>query len=171
MKKNIGGKRGQLFSTDALLAIIVFMLALTILSGTQSQLIGESENRIRAQYRQQAAENSVLLLFSTPGNPSYWETLSDRNSVQSVGLMGEGRAISTSKWAAFQDWNADDYYSLLRVIGLSDQNMYVTLSDVNRIVISYVGISPADVNEVNSVVFSSVYRQQPVVVQVQVYRR
>ena len=99
----------------------------------------------------------------------YWETLTDRNAVKSVGLANHHAGISIEKWNAFVDWNADDYTSLKQWMGLGTSNFYLSMADINRTVLGYAGIQPTDVNSVSVVVFPSVYQQKPVVVQMQVY--
>ncbi len=162
--------RGQLYSTDALLSLIVFAFALTLSSGILSQIISQSDVAISAQYREQAGDAALHTLLVTGGEPFYWNFISDKNNVQSVGLMDTSWGISTPKWNAFKDWNANDYYLLKSRMGIPDQNFYLTISDTNKTVLDAVGISPQDKNEVTVIIRPSIFNGNPVMVQIQVYR-
>lgn len=167
----IHGSRGQAFSTDALLALIVFtlLLALTIGLVTQIQRTGE-ESRDGLQ-RSFLASQVLTHLLSTEGDPLYWNTLSDRNQVMSLGLIGYGGSLSPAKWEQFRDWNADDYSNLKSRMGMGDQNFHLLIMDINRDTLSQAGIAPVDVNEVASITLPAYYNGDLVYVQLQVHRR
>jgi hypothetical protein len=86
-----------------------------------------------------------------------------------VGVSLRGAEISSPKWNALLDWNADDYPDLAHRLGISDKNFYITIMDTNKLVISQLGISPTDKNQVSAILFPVVYRSQPAVASVQVY--
>lgn len=161
--------RGQLFSTDALLSLVVFAFVLALVTSAISQLVAQGDASIRAEYRELSSQNLVYFWLNTGGEPSYWENLSDRNSVLSVGLSDSGGGLSYAKWLAFTDWNADDYHSLKLKMGLLDQNFMVKILDVNKNSLYSVGISPVDRNEVHVHTWPSSLNGSPVFVQVQVY--
>lgn len=161
--------RGQLYSTDALLSIVIFLFALTLISGLsqqlQSQAAGDKEN----YFLTQRAVRVAHVLFSTPGDPIFWESLSDRNSVDSVGVTNSPGAVSQAKWLALRDWNGDDYPSLARAMGIGDLNFYITISDVNKNVLTHAGTAPVDKNQISVVTLPVVYQSQGTVAAVQVY--
>ncbi len=163
--------RGQIFSTDALLAFTVFTLVLALTIGllTQIQQTGESaEGEVQ---RTHTMEQVLILLLSSPGSPSHWESLADRNAVTRIGLIDHGGTISVAKWEALQDWNANDYPSLASWLGIADQNFHLLIMDINRTTISQAGIAPSDVNAVASMTLPAFYDGELVYVQLQVHQR
>lgn len=163
--------RGQIFSTDALLALIVFTLVLAVTIGLLTQVQRTGENAELNVHRVQITEQILLNLLSSSGRPLNWEVLSDRNLVQSIGLLDHGGVISTAKWEELQDWNASDYPSLKSSLGIADQNFYITILDVNRSTVTRVGIAPSDVNQVSSIILPAFYEGNLVYVQLQVHKR
>ena len=162
-------RKGQIFSTDSLLALVVFTLvvALTAALIQQVQLTGEDA-------REQQADSSrtqriLYSLLSSPGIPSYWEDAGDWNAVSLIGLSDGGGFISPSKWSALQDWNGEDYPSLLSHFGIPDRNFYLSMWDLNHSLIEETGLPPVDANTVSSITLPSLYEGEIVMVQLQVH--
>lgn len=165
------GARGQLYSTDALLAFVVFAFALMLISGLTNQLENQFVQTTAQEYGRLAATRVAESLLASPGDPVYWENLADRNAIFRAGLAAAGNEISIAKWNAFLDWNAADYPSLKNRLGLADKDFYITLADVNRIVLTRAGTGPTDSNNVALVMLPAVYRGVPVILHLQVYSR
>lgn len=164
-------QKGQAFSTDALLALIVFTLLLALTIGLVTQIQRTGEEAKDGMQRAFVASQALTHLLSSPGEPSYWESLTDRNSVISLGLMGFGGTLSPDKWSQLRDWNGDDYSGLKSRMGMGDQNFHILILDINRDTLSQAGIAPSDVNEVASITLPAYYEGQVVYVQLQVHRR
>lgn len=164
-------KKGQIFSTDALLALIVFTLVLAVTIGLLTQIQTTGENAVRSQTQTHITEQIIMQLLSSPGSPRNWETYTDRNNVKMIGLIDHEGGISTDKWNQLQDWNSDDYSSLKTWLGIPDRNIYITISDVNHSTLEAAGLSPSDVNSVSTAVLPSFFDGELVFVQVQVYQR
>ena len=162
-------ERGQLYSTDALLSIVIFLFALTLISGLSQQLQSQAANDKENYFLTQRAVRASHTLFSTAGDPVFWESLSDRNSVKSAGVSNTPGAISSTKWSAFRDWNGDDYPSLARAMGIGDLNFYITISDANKTILTQAGTAPVDKNQISVVTLPVVYQSQGAVASVQVY--
>ncbi|MBM3282147.1 MAG: hypothetical protein FJY86_02290 [Candidatus Diapherotrites archaeon] len=162
--------RGQLYSSDALLSIIIFLFVLTVISTVNQQLQSQSLEEISDYRFSQRTIRVAEMLFSSGGNPLYWETLSNRSTVTRVGLSSVPGEVSADKWNAFLDWNATDYADLAEHLGIDDVNFYITISDENKTIISYAGISPVDKNQVSSVLIPVVFNSIPAVASVQVYQ-
>ncbi|MDP2665972.1 MAG: hypothetical protein Q8P05_00510 [Candidatus Diapherotrites archaeon] len=162
-------RKGQLYSSDALLAITIFLFALTMIALLSSQLEQQAVDQILRFQSARRAEGVAQALFGSPGNPVYWDHLSDRNGITSVGLIENGMQISSSKWAALRDWNGDDYPSLKTALRIPDVNFYITLQDTNRQTLSQAGTAPVDVNQVNVIVIPTVYAGENVVAILQVW--
>lgn len=162
-------KRGQLFSSDALLSIMVFLFALTVISILTSQLEQQTVDQLQRYYTTQRAERVATSLFASPGEPAYWDTLSDRSTITKVGLTNGHSGIDLQKWQALQDWNADDYAGLKTALGIPDLNFYINIYDTNRTTLSQAGIAPTDVNKVNGVIIPTTYQGTAALVAVQVY--
>lgn len=172
MKKgfsSIHRERGQLYSTDALLSIVIFLFVLTLISGLSQQLFAQAAVEKEGFFLTQRASRSAAILFSTPGEPAFWHTLSDRNAVFAVGLTDNGVEVSPQKWSAFLDWNANDYSSLTQKMGLENENFYITISDVNKNILTRAGIAPVDKNQISVMVIPIVYASQSAVASMQVY--
>ncbi len=163
--------RGQIFSTDALLALIVFTLIIGLTLGILGQIQSTGENVKRNADRTAVTEQVLLLLLSSSGSPRNWESYSDRNEVKMIGLMNESGEMSLAKWSSFIDWNATDYSSLKSSLGIPDQNFYITLSDLNFNILSKAGTAPIDINKVSALTLPSIYQGKMVMVQLQVYQR
>ncbi len=161
--------RGQLYSSDALLSIVIFLFAMTIISALTQQLQSQSADEHQNYVTTQRTARAALTLFTSPGNPAHWDTNSDRNAVWSVGVSTHGAEISSQKWNAFLDWNATDYPDLARRLGIGDLNFLVTISDVNKNILTQAGIGPVDKNQVSVVTLPVVYESQGAIATLQVY--
>lgn len=161
---------GQLYSSDALLSLVVFAFALALIAGMNAQLVAQTDASNQTSLRDASASRAMHALLSSSGDPSYWETLNDRNMVKQIGLIDHQGGISQAKWDAFMDWNGDDYPALTQWMGIPDYNFYLSISDTNRTVLEVAGTQPTDVNNVSVVIYPSIYQHEPVMVQVQVYR-
>ncbi len=162
-------EHGQLYSTDALLSLIIFAFALAIISGMTSQLNNQSQSALNAEYLSLATKRVVQALFFSPGDPWDWHTRSDYNSVRQIGLLGSGGEISALKWSAFRDWNSTDYAGLKQGLGIPDKNFYLVIWDTNRNTLSVAGTAPIDTNSVSVMNVPSMYGGKPVIVQTHVY--
>lgn len=163
-------ERGQLFSSDALLAMVVFLFALTVTFALTDQLVVQTNESAENIQLNHTTARLAQTLVSSPGNPSNWEYLSDRNNVREIGLVGNGREISTKKWSSFRDWNGSDYPSLKQSMGIGDKNFYFYMTDTNKNVIAYAGISPANARRVSGSTFATTYLGEPVMATLQVYQ-
>jgi hypothetical protein len=161
--------RGQLYSSDALLSIIIFLFVLTVISTVNQQLQSQSLEEISDYRFSQRTVRMSEMLFSTQGSPVYWETLTNRSSITSVGVMSNPGEVSSAKWNALLDWNNDDYGELAARLGIGDVNFYITISDENKIILYQVGIAPVDKNQVSGVLIPVVFNSFPAVAAVQVY--
>lgn len=169
IKRFFKSSQGQLYSSDALLSIIIFLFVLTVISTINQQLQGQSLEEISDYRFSQRTVRLGEMLFSTSGSPVYWETLSDRSSITAIGLVSIPGEVSPTKWNALVDWNADDYADLATRLGIGDVNFYISISDENKTILSQVGISPTDKNQVSGVLIPVIFNALPAVASVQVY--
>ncbi|MFH0970141.1 MAG: hypothetical protein V1776_01635 [Candidatus Diapherotrites archaeon] len=163
-------EKGQVFSADVLLAVIVFTLILTLVSSLlhETQLTGENE---RQQLRlSKAAGDAIEQLLSDAGSPVNWEQLDDENVIHTLGLIDPHGTISVEKWSALQDWNRTHYAFVQRWLGIPDMNYHIRITNLSQELIEEAGISPFDVNNVGSVILPSIYNGNIVFVQVQVHQ-
>ncbi len=161
--------RGQLYSSDALLSIVIFLFAATLISAVNQQLQNQAAEEHNAYTLSLTTARTAAILFTSPGNPTYWDTNSNRSDVLSVGVSPNGTAISPAKWAAFLDWNATNYTQLVSRMGLEDLNFYVTISDENKTILTRAGTAPINKNTVSVVTLPVVYQSRPAIATVQVY--
>lgn len=165
-----GTPRGQLYTSDALLAIVIFVFAITLIAALWGQLQNQMTSNLYDHVTQQRLQRVAETLFFTRGEPAYWHTLTDRNSV-SPGLIQHGNEIALAKWTALRDWNTTDYPSLVSALGIPDLNFYITISDTNRTLLTSTGNAPYDVNTIYVETFPSTYSGRAVIVSMQAYRR
>ncbi len=163
------GERGQLYTSDALLALMVFLFALMLITTLAAQLENQSIQLIRETQHHRAAERVGNSLFSSPGNPSHWEYLSDKNATLRIGLISTGKEISPIKLSAFGDWNASNYSQLKSVMGLGDQNFYLSITDSNQTLLFQAGSSPVNASRVSVVTTPAFYAGKTVLATLQVY--
>ncbi len=149
--------------------MVVFTLILALTSGLLTNIQDSGESSRKNAYLSSQAEETLFLLVSSGGNPSYWESLADRNGVVTIGLMNPPGSISSTKWNALQDWNASDYPSLKNALGVPDTDVYITIFDAERNPVSAWGISPADSNRVGAVSIPTRYNGAIAIIQVQVH--
>ena len=157
MRRNV--KRGQMFSTDMLIAVIIFVIILAgviWLGDFVNEKISYNENRrgmaVMAGY---AASG----LVETTGSPADWENLSDSNfnetNVLSLGLVDEdGGAweLDFAKLARLGSLYPSKYETLKKLLGLrgADYEFQLVISPENLAPVS-IGIVP-ELNSSNIIV-------------------
>lgn len=151
--------------------MVVFLFALTVTFALTDQLIVQTTELAEGAQLNHTTARLARGLISSSGVPTNWEYLSDRNNIRAVGLIGNGSTISPQKWSSFRDWNANDYASLKQNLGISDKNFYFYITDTNKNIIAYAGISPTNARRVSSSTFATTYLGGPVMATLQVHQR
>ena len=123
-------KKGQAFSTEFLLAYLIFSLVLILafyLWNTTTADIIESKNRYEIEDR---AVDSAEKLLRTRGIPADW-SLSD---VESIGLADESRILNPGKVLNFiilMNSSNSNYENNRWLLGIGKYDFYFNLTDIN----------------------------------------
>ncbi len=125
-----GRRRGQGFSSEFLLAYLIFSLVLIFafyLWNTTTAAIIESKNRYEIEER---AVDSAEKLLRTRGIPADW-SLSD---VESIGLVDESRILNPGKVLNFvilMNSSNQNYENNRWLLGIGKYDFYFNLTDIN----------------------------------------
>ncbi len=138
--------KGQMFSMDYLVSVVIFTLVLLILLPTWStvnQQIADAESRKQLQ----VISISVAELFlRSPGNPMNWTN----ESVSSIGLANEAHIINATKVLGLRSVNYDAAKALLGLnpynftLNFTNSRGYLITSGVARSPAAYYGASSRD---------------------------
>ena len=132
-------ERGQFFSPDLILAVVVFVGVMFLFYNTSYTIFSQVS---LMESRKQLEENSHVALrslVSTSGEPTDWEyrSLSDINS---FGLVKEKGVLDSNKVTRFLSLLDSNYYYVKNLVGfgkydfeldLTDSRGYVLASDGN----------------------------------------
>ena len=135
MKKN-RSKKGQIFSIDLVVAVIVFIFIL-IASFWAWHITENRINYIRTiRDMTIIAQNSVNTIVSTHGHPTDWFSLPDDEliNIQSFGIIYNKKGVaSTDKIARLQYLSALDYNKTKEKLGIIGPGMefYLMAGDYN----------------------------------------
>lgn len=143
--------KGQFFSVDLIIAVIIIMITLLVILGANDQ--------INTTIIQKELNNDMLmisssvssLLISTSGNPINWEELNDINSesVYALGLSNnvDGWNLDQAKVDKFVNLNSS-YNELKNILGIRGPGyeFYVNISDYTNGFI--IGIEPSNAENI-----------------------
>ncbi len=137
-------QRGQIFSTDLLFALAIFLFTLTFSIVFSAQLALRVENIESFNHQQDLARNALQGLVLHPGKPANWHKLGGLAAVDSLGLANSRNVLSPAKVQGLVDLNSA-YPAMKTVLGLARYDFEFTLQDLNGTTIARMGTSP-DVN-------------------------
>jgi len=162
--------KGQIFSTDFILACIVFLFIL-VLSITYST---EVANRItfleEDNARNIAALNAANALIISPGNPGNWENLNGLNAVSSIGIAATPNEIHSGKLQKLVDLNTDNYGKVRNLLGLSKYDIAISVLRLqNRQSVAEFGQQPNSEHKVSAVNRIGFYNGEEVIVRLKVF--
>ncbi|MFC2162308.1 hypothetical protein ACFLRF_01385 [Candidatus Altiarchaeota archaeon] len=132
--------RGQIFSTDLLLALFIFSLITAIFFSTWQY----NKNRLTFEQnlrRLEVIANTVSeILVKTPGSPVDWETDPNFNNLTSIGLAKLPRHIDPAKLSTLPQVPADQ---LKDVLGIEHNEVLIELKTIDGNTIRKIGTKPA----------------------------
>ena len=113
--------KAELFSSDFVMALFLFLIAIVIFEIFYSNLYSEiNDYKIRNDL--QAKVNSVAdVLITSSGDPLYW----DNNTVKIIGLFDSG-LINLTK---FEELKKIEYYTAKRMMGVRNYEIYIELKN------------------------------------------
>lgn len=120
--------KGQVFSADFLIGIIVLLFILSALQVHQSNIIQKVEHQDKLLYRQSlVSRTDTLLMFE--GIPNNWNS----SNVEVLGFStGEPNHINETKFKRFLDLTVKRSKELL---GLRGRSLYISLENSTGLVI------------------------------------
>ena len=163
-------EKGQIFSTDLMLASIIFLLILTTAITYSNQVSNriyffEQEEEMR-QAGQQAANGLVL----TNGNPANWENLPNIDNVNSIGIADSANMLNSSKITQLSALASSDYEDVKSILGIAkfDFKLEIISMQGNFTVESF-GASPESESSIVSINRIAFYDGNNVVVRLKVF--
>ena len=122
--------KGQVFSADALLGMIVFLFALTVVFYYFSQLSERDLEFTESFEIKIIALNSASVLVETPGFPENWESL-QFSQARSLGIASSRNVLSAEKIARLSELSQEDNNSARKLLGLGKFNFALSIMDFN----------------------------------------
>lgn len=172
MKQFKLGLRGQIFSTDLIVASTVFLLILTfsiVFSSDTANKISLSEKN---NLREQAAITAASALVYSAGSPVNWETLADISGVTSIGLADSRNEIGKQKLQKIKEFSQSNYETVKDLLGLSRYGLKVEVLDMqNNQTITEFGQEPGPEQETSTVNRFAGFDEKEVIVRVKVFEQ
>jgi hypothetical protein len=181
MKGKIG-LRGQVFSGELVLALLVFFTALSIVLLAWNNIQRDFFSRENARFMEESAVNAAELLLRTSGSPDNWSL----NDVRLVGLANESRILSKRKVLDFLELmdaenstvcsDGANYECNRHLIGLGAYDFSINFTDVqgNALFINdtilYAGLAPNDSSNHLTVARAAIFQDDIVRVYLTVWK-
>ena len=161
-------RKGQVFSTDLILAVAVFLFALTLTIVYSNQVANRVGYWEEASERENAAllASRALVLFS--GEPSNWENLSIED-INSIGLAVSQNELSLAKLQKLGDFNLVHYSEAKALLGLAKYDVWIEVRDLNGQLVESFGFEPSLSNQSTAFTRIAVLNGQPVLVKVEAF--
>ena len=162
-------RKGQIFTTDLILAVTVFLFVLTLTIIYSNQVANRAYYWEETNERELAALLASRALVLSHGEPANWERLSVED-MNSIGLAGSRNVIDSRKLQRFADLNAGSYGEAKALLGLSKYDVRITISDLNQQLLESFGLEPDANKETSSFTRAALYGGEAVLVRVKVYK-
>jgi hypothetical protein len=123
--------KAELFSTDFLVSILLFLLVLVILGFYYGNLQTDIYEQYARSDMQRKAINVADLLATSSGNPHFWNA----TNVKVIGLYDSGRFNLTK----FEEIKKIDHETVKRIMGAGVYNLNISLKNETGSVIEIGG--------------------------------
>jgi hypothetical protein len=134
----MSSSRGQIFSPDLIIAVIVFIAGLSFFFTASNSVFAQTDLLDERKNIDEVAHPLMASLVYLSGDPWNWEALS-QSDVNAFGLALEKNVLSAQKVSAFMG-ALDSNYSLAKEkLGLGPYDFHVRLIDANGGVIASAG--------------------------------
>ena len=162
-------KKGQIFSTDLMLASIIFLLILTTATVYGNQVANRiyfmEQNSEMRQTGQQAANGLVL----TSGNPANWQNQTVEN-IQSIGLANSANNLKKNKVQHLASLASSDYEDVKSILGVAKFDFRLEIiSMLDNFTVESFGASPGSESSVVSINRIAFYDGNNVIVRLKVF--
>jgi len=166
--KALKNQKGQIFTTDLLMASTVFLFILVLSIVYSNHVALRVYSWEKANERESAALLASRALVLSKGEPSNWEML-PLEDINSIGLVDSKNVLSVEKLQRLVDLNALHYQEAKALIGLAKYNALITVSDLNSQLLAEFGIAPDKNSEVSSFTRLALEGNRIVLVKVKVF--
>ena len=161
-------RRGQIFTTDLIMAVTVFLFVLTLSIVYSNQVANRVGLWEETNEREHAALLASRALVLSPGEPSNWENLAVED-INSIGLAVSKNAIDAGKLQRLADLNAGGYEEAKALLGLARYDAWVEVRDLNKQLLESFGLEPGSNKHVSSFTRAALYNGEAVLVRVKVF--
>lgn len=159
--------RGQIFGTDAIVAVIIFTIILTLFVLYSNQLTLRIDDLKKKADNFELAQQSLLRITETRGIPANWEDL-NQSQIQSIGLMETFGIMDANKLSRLVSLDVNST-ALKTQMGLPQFNFELTIQDLNGVQQHEFGTSPSSDIDVSKSVVPMVLNGEKVFVQLEVF--
>lgn len=122
--------KGQVFSADTLLGLLVFLFALSIVFFYTSQLFERQSSFFEELELKTQTFNALSSLVETKGFPSNWE-FQNIPEIKAFGIASSPGIVDSAKLESFLQISQSDYDSVRKTLGLSKFNYRLSINDLN----------------------------------------
>lgn len=152
--------RGQFFSPDLVVALVVFVFSLVVFFSASESLYSQASLFDSRKGVDETAHKVMLSLLLSSGSPSNWENLGLEN-MDSFGLVSSNNVIFPAKIAALlNDLNDSGKYSIVKSkLGVGPYDILVRLKDSSGNAIYSGGENLEGGREANNPKIKFVYRR------------
>ena len=128
--------RGQIFSTDLLIALVVFILILGMFTTVRTFSKNRLEENMMGQELETICYTAADTLVKTPGHPVNWEDDPNSPATTSIGLVKTDRVLDEGKLMALKEMAPGRLRETLRTGG---NNVSIAVKGLGGEVIVQVG--------------------------------
>ena len=160
--------KGQIFTTDLILAVTVFLFVLTLTIIYSNQVANRVGYWEEANDRENAALWASSALVLSSGEPSNWENLA-LEDINSIGLAGSKSVLLPSKLQRLVDLNSGHYSEAKALLGLAKYGVRIEVSDLNKQLLNAFGLEPGSESQVSAFTRLAVLNGKPVLVKVEAF--
>lgn len=130
--------KGQVFSADAIIGLVIFMIALGVVFYYFSQL-SQRELAFNQEFEMKdSAFRALAVLSETPGIPENWAYM-DSSGIRSFGIAERRGILSSERLSALCALVSEDYNHSRKILGLKKFDVLITVSDLNGDVLESCG--------------------------------
>jgi hypothetical protein len=130
VKRKPIGCRGQVFSTDALVGLVVFLFALGIAFYYFSMVSERNSAFEESAELKNSAFNALSVLVETKGLPENWQSL-NVPEIKAFGIASERNIIDSGKLSRLAEISVSDYENAKKILGLQKFDFRVSVNDLN----------------------------------------
>ena len=143
MMLRAANERGQFFSPDLIIGILIFVTVSSLFFITSSSLVAQVSIMELRRELEEASHPVINSLVSMPGQPFGWET-GPLGQVEAFGLVGSKNVIDPEKLGAFLSFMDTNYYEAKSLLGLGFYDFRLELVDSSGNIVEGGGFVPED---------------------------